>query len=135
MTHYELITNINQIDSPNAKNEQGKKLCPITLDILNINNCVKIDNVFYTANGFAKWVRKELLNSRLFYNMVYNNDNMILGLLQQMDSNSFVEYFDIRSPMTNSPYGINDKKVIYDLFIRRGRSQYNDVYAFARNQH
>ena len=55
-----LVNDIKNTSSPNAVNDKGRKLCPITHDILTLDNTINIDGVLYSSSGFVKWVRTEL---------------------------------------------------------------------------
>jgi hypothetical protein len=55
----EIINNLHIENTPNNKNEYGKKICPITMQTLSSNNCIKIDeeyNIFVLTKLVLKLV-------------------------------------------------------------------------------
>lgn len=111
MRHISLINDIKGISSPNAVNERGRKLCPITFDILTCNNTINIDNVLYSSKGFAKWVRSELESD-------YDRLLMLCDCSELFKEKAFfMKFLCIRSPMTNLKYDISTTTLIYDLFL------------------
>jgi len=111
MRYISLVNDIKQLRSPNAVNSRGRKLCPITFDILTCNNTINIDGVLYSTKGFSKWVRSELDKD-------YDRLLMINGLSELCKERAFfLKFVRIRSPMTNLPYDIYTLSIIYDVFL------------------
>lgn len=111
MRSISLVNDIKHISSPNAVNERGRKLCPITFDILTCNNTILVDNVLYSSKGFAKWVRSELEND-------YDRLLMLCDFSELFKEKAFfMKFLRIRSPMTNLKYDISTTTLIYDLFL------------------
>jgi hypothetical protein len=111
MKHIAIVNDIKNVSSPNAVNARGRKLCPITFDILTSNNTINIDDVLYSTKGFLKWVRSEL-----------DRDYKRLVALCEMsylfkEKPFFVKYVSIRSPMTNLPYNVHIVSIIFDIFV------------------
>jgi hypothetical protein len=111
MRHISIVNDIKQLCSPNATNARGRKLCPITFDILTCNNSIHIDGVLYSIKGFAQWVRSELDKD-------YDRLVMINGLSELCKERAFfTKFLRIRSPMTNLQYDRSIIETIYDVFI------------------
>jgi hypothetical protein len=111
MRHISLVNDIKHMISPNAVNARGRKLCPITFDILTCNNTINIDNVLYSSKGFSNWVRSELEND-------YDRLVLLSGLSELCKEKAFfLKFVRIRSPMTNLPYDIYTLSIIYDIFL------------------
>jgi hypothetical protein len=111
MKHISIVNDIKNASSPNAVNARGKKLCPITFDILTTNNTINIDDVLYSTKGFSKWVYSEL--ARDYDRLVALCEMSYLF----QEKTFFVKYLHIRSPMTNLPYNISTLALIYNIFI------------------
>ena len=111
MKHISIVNDIKNASSPNAVNARGKKLCPITFDILTTNNTINIDDVLYSTKGFSKWVYSEL--ARDYDRLVALCEMSYLF----QEKTFFVKYLHIRSPMTNLPYNISTLARIYNIFI------------------
>jgi len=107
-----LVNDIRNTSSPNGVNERGRKLCPITMNIVTHNNSVIIDGVIYTTKGFALWVKKELETD-------YNRLTNICNISEQVHNEKqlFVKYIRIRSPMNNTYYGLSTISTIYKIFV------------------
>jgi hypothetical protein len=111
MRHISLVNDIKNQSSPNAVNERGRKLCPITFDILTCNNTINIDGVLYSTKGFAKWVRSELERD-------YDRLLILCNFSELFKEKAFfIKFLRIRSPMTNLQYDISTTAMIYDLFL------------------
>ena len=106
-----VINDIKNTSSPNAVNARGRKICPITLDILTCNNTINIDGVLYSAKGFSNWVRSELERDYCKLSDLCASTDLL------KDKSVFVKIINIRSPMTNLKYSIHTVKFIYELFI------------------
>lgn len=134
----QLMNNMRTELCPNNTDNRGKKLCPITMDTLTINNTIKIEGVLYSYNGLCRWIKQELTSPK---NMVIIEE--VIPLLEmstshyscsieRMSSFEFAILFIIRSPFTNEPYSNNIKKQLYDIFIKMGRNKYNDIKTFMK---
>uniref|UniRef100_A0A6C0JXG0 Uncharacterized protein n=1 Tax=viral metagenome TaxID=1070528 RepID=A0A6C0JXG0_9ZZZZ len=111
MRHISLVNDIKHLRSPNAVNVRGRKLCPITFDILTCNNTIHIDGVLYSIKGFSQWIRSELDKD-------YDRLCGLCKLSELFKEKSFfIKFMHIRSPMTNTLYDISTLTVIYDVFI------------------
>ena len=111
MKHISIINDIKNTSSPNAVNERGRKLCPITFDILTCNNIINIDGVFYSIKGFSQWISRELDKD-------YERLVMLSELSELFKEKAFfIKFIRIRSPMTNLPYDIPTITIIYDVFL------------------
>jgi len=114
MKHISITNDIKHTRSPNAVNERGRKLCPITFTILTCNNSIQIDDVLYSTKGFAEWVSTELEREY----------NYFLEITETFGNNVHIlQYIKIRSPMTNLPYDTYNIMNIYNIFI----FQYNKL--------
>jgi hypothetical protein len=111
MKHISIVNDIKNMSSPNAVNSRGRKLCPITFDVLTTNNTINIDGVLYSTKGFSKWVCSEL--ARDYDRLVALCEMSYLF----QEKTFFVKYLHIRSPMTNLPYDIPTLTIIYDVFL------------------
>ncbi len=121
-----IINDIKNTSSPNAVNERGRKLCPITHDIVTCNNSIKIENVIYTTKGFCKWVKRELEQD-------YERLCKICDYYQEinMQKFQFIDFMHIRSPMTNLYYDKNTTEMIYNIFIHTyDKTNIHSVYEF-----
>ena len=111
MTYISLVNDIKSTSSPNAVNARGRKLCPITFDILTSNNTINIDGVLYSTKGFARWVRSNLEKD-------YDRLMTICNLSERFKEKSFfVKFVRIRSPMTNEQYELSTTTSICHIFI------------------
>jgi hypothetical protein len=111
MRNISLVNDIKGLSSPNAVNARGRKLCPITFDILTCNNTINVDGVLYSTKGFSRWVRNELEND-------YDRLKMLCDLSELFKEKSvFIKFLRIRSPMTNLQYELSTTTLIYDLFL------------------
>ena len=108
MKHISITNDIKHTCSPNAVNDRGRKLCPITFTILTCNNSIHIDNVLYSTKGFAEWVSTELEREYNYLSEITETFGYHFHILK---------YINIRSPMTNLPYDIDNIKNIYNIFI------------------
>jgi hypothetical protein len=136
-----MIQLMNEMSSelcPNNTDSRGRKLCPITMDFLTMNNTIKIEGVLYSYNGLCRWIKQELNSS---HNLIIIEDVIpLLGTLthpytcsiERMKSSEFAILFVIRSPFTNEPYSNNTKLQLYDIFIKIGRNKYNDIKTFMK---
>ena len=111
MKHISIVNDIKNVSSPNAVNSRGRKLCPITFDVLTTNNTINIDDVLYSTKGFSKWVCSEL--DRDYDRLVALCEISYLF----KEKTFFVKYLHIRSPMTNLPYNVSTITIIYNIFI------------------
>ena len=111
MKHISIVNDIKNVSSPNAVNSRGRKLCPITFDVLTTNNTINIDDVLYSTKGFSKWVCSEL--ARDYDRLVALCEMSYLF----KEKTFFVKYLHIRSPMTNLPYNVSTITIIYNIFI------------------
>jgi hypothetical protein len=123
---------------PNNTDNRGRKLCPITMDILTINNTIKIEGVLYSYSGLCRWIKQEINSPK---NMIIIEEVIpLLSILttpylcsiERMSSFEFAILFIIRSPFTNEPYSNNIKIQLYDIFIKMGRNKYNDIKTFMK---
>jgi hypothetical protein len=134
----QLINDMTTESSPNNTDDRGRKICPITMDLLTINNTIKIDGVLYSYNGLCRWIKQEL-NSPKNITMI---DDIIplLGFsytpyncsIDRMSSIEFSVLFIIRSPFTNEPYSNDMKNQLYNIFIKIGSNKYNDIKTFMK---
>lgn len=133
-----LIDNISVESCPNNTNNKGRKLCPITMDVLSINNSIKIDSVLYTYYGLCRWIKQELNNNKNLYiihdiiPLLSTTSEPYICNIEQLTSSEFAILFTIRSPFTNLPYSPIIKKQLYDIFIKIGRNKYNDIKTFMK---
>lgn len=134
----QLINDVSAESCPNNTNSRGRKLCPITMDILTVNNTIKIEGVLYSYYGMCRWIKQELNSPK---NIMMIDD--IIPLLcyistpyncsiERMSSIEFAILFIIRSPFTNESYTNPIKMQLYDIFIKIGRNKYNDVKTFMK---
>ena len=127
MKYISIVNDIKSICSPNAVNARGRKLCPITFDILTSNNTINIDGVLYTTKGFSQWVCSELVSD---YDRLVDLCELSDLFQEKM---YFIKYIHIRSPMTNLPYDISTILLIYNIFIcQYYREPIYCVYAFIK---
>jgi hypothetical protein len=111
MRNISLVNDIKGLSSPNAVNARGRKLCPITFDILTCNNTINVDGVLYSTKGFSRWVRSELEKD-------YDRLKTLCDLSELFKEKSFfIKFLRIRSPMTNLPYDISVISTICNVFI------------------
>ena len=134
----QLMNDIRTTTCPNNTDNRGKKLCPITMDSLTINNSIKIEGVLYSYNGMCRWMKQEL-NSSQNLCMIEEVIPLLCTLtspytcsIERMKSSEFAILFIIRSPFTNKPYSNNIKMQLYDIFIKIGRNKYNDIKTFMK---
>ena len=134
----QLINNMSSESCPNNTDTNGRKLCPITMDILTTNNTVKIEGVLYSYNGLCRWIKQELYSTK---NSIIIQDIIplleyvstpYLCSIERMSSIEFAVLFIIRSPFTNEPYSNHIKTQLYDIFIKIGRNKYNDIKTFMK---
>ena len=134
----ELINDMTRESCPNNTDNRGRKLCPITMDILTINNTIKIEGVLYSYTGLCRWMKQELNSPK---NMIIIEDIIpLLSILtppylcciERMSSIEFAVLFIIRSPFTNELYTPIIKSQLYDIFIKIGRNKYNDIKTFMK---
>jgi hypothetical protein len=134
----ELINDMTRESCPNNTDNRGRKLCPITMDILTINNTIKIEGVLYSYTGLCRWMKQELNSPK---NMIIIEDIIpLLSILtppylcciERMSSIEFAVLFIIRSPFTNELYSPIIKSQLYDIFIKIGRNKYNDIKTFMK---
>ncbi len=134
----ELINDMSSETCPNNVNNRGRKLCPITMDVLTINNTIKIEGVLYSYYGMQRWIKQELNSPK---NMIMICE--IIPLLrytsipymcsiERMSSIEFTVLFIVRSPFTNEPYSNEIKTQLYNVFIKIGRNKYNDINIFMK---
>ncbi len=134
----ELINDMSSETCPNNVNNRGRKLCPITMDVLTINNTIKIEGVLYSYYGMQRWIKQELNSPK---NMIMICE--IIPLLrytsipymcsiERMSSIEFTVLFIVRSPFTNEPYSKEIKTQLYNVFIKIGRNKYNDINIFMK---
>jgi uncharacterized C2H2 Zn-finger protein len=113
------------------------KICD-RLDIIPINNTIKIEGVLYSYTGLCRWMKQELNSPK---NMIIIEDIIpLLSILtppylcciERMSSIEFAVLFIIRSPFTNELYSPIIKSQLYDIFIKIGRNKYNDIKTFMK---
>ena len=114
VSYLSIINNMRYTSSPNAINKRGRKLCPITMDILTCNNSIIIEGVIYSTKGFSEWVRREL---EMGYDRLVAECNV--SEIVKRRKAIFIQYLQIRSPMTNLYYGLSTVSDIYDIFINK----------------
>ena len=134
----ELINDMSSETCPNNANNRGRKLCPITMDVLTINNTIKIEGVLYSYYGMHRWIKQELNSPK---NMImiceiipllrYTSIPYICSI-ERMSSIEFTVLFIVRSPFTNEPYSNEIKTQLYNVFIKIGRNKYNDINTFMK---
>ena len=134
----QLMNDMTRESCPNNTDNRGRKLCPITMDILTINNTIKIEGVLYSYSGLCRWIKQEINSPK---NMIIIEEVIpLLSILttpylcsiERMSSFEFAILFIIRSPFTNEPYSNNIKIQLYDIFIKMGRNKYNDIKTFMK---
>ena len=134
----QLMNEMRTESCPNNTDFRGRKLCPITMDCLTINNSIKIEGVLYSYYGMCRWIKQELNSSK---NILIIEDIIpLLAILtppylcsiERMSSFEFAILFIIRSPFTNEPYSNTIKTQLYDIFIKIGRNKYNDIKTFMK---
>ena len=119
MQFISLTNDIRNTICPNAVNERGRKLCPITMTTITPNNSILIDGVLYNTKGFKLWVKSELERDyerlcslcAIPKNTVPTEDSLLTNKAK------FVMAMRIRSPMTNVYYNAKTASTIYDVFI------------------
>ena len=122
---FAIINDIKNTSSPNMVNDRGRKLCPITFDILTANNSIIIENVIYSMKGFSNWVRTELEKN---YNKLCYIDTQL-----SYHNNTFFTHVQIRSPITNLYYDPILVGHIYNIFIAKYDKQPIEcIYDFIR---
>ena len=134
----QLINDMTTESCPNNTDNRGRKICPITMDILTINNTIKIEGVLYSYNGLCRWIKQELNSPKNI--MIIEDVIPLLGYLsnpyicsiKRMTSIEFSVLFTIRSPFTNEPYSKEIKKQLYDIFIKIGSNKYNNIKTFMK---
>jgi hypothetical protein len=134
----QLINDMTRESCPNNTDNRGRKLCPITMDILTVNNTIKIEGVLYSYNGMCRWIKQEL-NSPINIMMIddiipllQSSSTPYICCIDKMSSIEFAVLFIIRSPYTNEPYSNEMKVQLYDIFIKNGRNKYNDIKTFMK---
>jgi hypothetical protein len=134
----QLMNDMRTEQCPNNTDGRGRKLCPITMDCLTINNAIKIEGVLYSYYGMCRWIKQELNSSQNL--CIIEEVIPLLGTLthpyecciERLSSFEFAILFVIRSPFTNEPYSNNIKIQLYDIFIKIGRNKYNDIKTFMK---
>jgi hypothetical protein len=127
MNHIFIINDIKNTSSSNVVNERGRKLCPITFDILTSNNSIIIENVIYSMKGFSNWIRTELEKN---YNKLCYIDTQL-----SYNNNTFFTHLQIRSPITNLYYDSILVSHIYNIFIAKYDKQPIEcIYDFIRRK-
>lgn len=106
-----LINDIKNTCSPNAVNDKGRKLCPITLDILTCDNTINLDGVLYSSYGFVKWVRTELAKEYRNLEELCKESSLFT------EKSVFLQFVNIRSPITNVVYDIDNISRIFEVFV------------------
>lgn len=103
----QLMNDMTRESCPNNTDNRGRKLCPITMDILTINNTIKIEGVLYSYSGLCRWIKQEINSPK---NMIIIEEVIpLLSILttpylcsiERMSSFEFAILFIIRSPFTN----------------------------------
>ena len=124
----EIINNLHIENTPNNKNEYGKKICPITMQTLSSNNCIKIDGILYSMNGMKMWfktqVKKQLseIKCKCCKNYItYINGNYKKYNVESFSIQDFVTVFEIKSPYTNLPYSNEIKIKLFEIYIENYR--------------
>jgi hypothetical protein len=123
---------------PNNIDDTGRKICPITMDSLTINNSIKIEGVLYSNRGLSRWIKQELNSAKNKF--IISDIIPLLNTLpkpyicsvERMAEYEFSVLFYIRSPFTNEYYSNDTKKKLYDIFIKIGRNKYNDIETFMK---
>jgi hypothetical protein len=111
MRNISLVNDIKNTCSPNAVNARGRKLCPITFDILTCNNTINIDGVLYSTKGFSQWVRSELEKDYARLEITRQRCDLL------KEKSFFIKFLHIRSPMTNQSYELSVISTICNVFI------------------
>jgi hypothetical protein len=109
--HISLINDFKQETPVNSKNKRGRYVCPITYDILTINNTIKIGNVLYSAKGLCEWTKHSI--SQQYEDLVDLCQN------QNCTVDNILENIIIRSPITNIPFEYSVVILLYKLFIQQ----------------
>ena len=124
----EIINNLHIENTPNNKNEYGKKICPITMQTLTSNNCIKIDGILYSMNGIKMWfktqVKKQLseIQCKCCKNYItYINGNYKKYDVESFSIQDFITVFEIKSPYTNLPYSNEIKIKLFEIYIENYR--------------
>ena len=124
----EIINNLSLENTPNNKTENGRKICPITMQILTTNNSIKIEGVLYSMVGIRMWLKMQIKNRireldsfrcpccnsnfNKKTNINYNNISI----------EKFVNNFVIKSPYTNLPYNKETTKILFEIYIENYRN-------------
>jgi len=133
-----LINEMRTESCPNNTDSRGRKICPITMDVLTVQNSIKIDGVLYFYNGMCRWIKQELNSPknivmiRDIIPLLSNLSNPYICSIERMSSTEFSVLFIIRSPFTNEPYSNHIKMQLYNIFIKIGRNKYNDIKTFMK---
>jgi hypothetical protein len=123
----EIINNLGRENTPNYKNENGRKICPITMQILTTNNCIKIEGVLYSMVGIRMWLKMQIKN-RIGHlesvrcpccNSDFNKKTNID--FDNISIENFVNNFIIKSPCTNLPYNKETTKRLFEIYVENYR--------------
>ena len=140
----EIINNLHIENTPNNKNEYGKKICPVTMQVLTCNNSIKIDGVLYSMNGIKLWfktqIKKQLseFQCRCCKNYItYINGHYLKYDADNISVEDFVTIFEIKSPYTNLPYSNGIKRKLFEIYIENyrhlGQYKRGDLIYFINN--
>jgi hypothetical protein len=119
MQFISIPNDIRNTTCPNAVNERGRKICPITMTTITQNNSILIDGVLYNTKGFKLWVKSELERDydRLCSLCAIPKHTVPTEDTLLMNKAKFVRELRIRSPMTNAYYNAKTASTIYDVFV------------------
>jgi hypothetical protein len=124
----EIINNLHIENTPNNKNEYGKKICPITMQVLTCNNSIKIDGILYSMNGIKMWfktqVKKQLSEIQCKCckkYITYVSGHYSKYDVENISIEDFVTIFEIKSPYTNLPYSNEIKRKLFEIYIENYR--------------
>jgi len=139
----EIINNLSVENTPNNKTENGRKICPITMQILTTNNSIKIEGVLYSMVGIRMWLKMQIKNRirelDLFRCPCCNsNFNKKLNInFNNISVENFVNNFEIKSPYTNLSYNRETTKRLFEIYVENYRylNGYNrgDLIQFINN--
>jgi len=124
----EIITNLSVENTPNNKTENGRKICPITMQILTTNNSIKIEGVLYSMVGIRMWLKMQIKNRIRHLESVRcpccNSDfNKKTNInFNNISIENFVNNFIIKSPCTNLPYNKETTKRLFEIYIENYRN-------------
>ena len=127
----EIINNLSLENTPNNKTENGRKICPITMQILTTNNSIKIEGVLYSMVGIRMWLKMQIKNRirelELFRCSTPHCSCNSYFNFNKISIENFVNNFEIKSPYTNLSYNRETTKRLFEIYLQNYRylNEYN----------